>query len=190
MAQYRFDVEMDSLSLLPRDTAVNSLYYSVADQAAGESAADDLLDLYDGLAGSDGPLSVHGITVKMYDITGGPVIYTTVRDGEANSSSAPAQVSLCLSYYGTANTGRDRGRIYVGPLKASVVTGPRPSDSLLAQWITFGTSLSTLAGSGAWKLFSRADATLKSIDHIWVDDRWDIQRRRALLASKRSQATV
>lgn len=101
----------------------------------------------------------------------------------ATDYGAPRQVALCLSYYCQRNLKRQRGRIYV-PLKASEATAAeRPTTTTMNKVLALGTQLKTvlLGLTPAWthEVISTVDATDFPIDHYWVNDVWDIQRRRA-----------
>jgi hypothetical protein len=110
----------------------------------------------------------------------------------------PDQVAICLSMFNTVSSGesprRSRGRVYIGPIYQGVAS------STDAQ-ATIATATRTMiidAAHAAFKtgltindpylcVFSRADlagggslsSSFKTVDIVRVDNRWDIQRRRA-----------
>ena len=105
----------------------------------------------------------------------------------------PHQVALCLSFQAVKISGiaqaRRRGRIYIGPLSAAQVTGGgRPNAAAIASARDAGDNLlTTTTPMGiVWGVFSPTDANLYAIANGWVDDRYDIQRRRARDAVARS----
>jgi hypothetical protein len=126
------------------------------------------------------------IRFKAYDLGESPP--RTPFDGGAltvatGSASLPSEVAICISYWnGLVPRPRKRGRLYLGPLVQSVIdntaTVPRVTT----------TARSTIAGAGSdliadntvvtWGILSEADAVIRTIEHGYVDDAFDIQRRR------------
>jgi hypothetical protein len=84
---------------------------------------------------------------------------------------------------------RDRGRIYFGPLSATLafssdtnsrtIMGPTCTADL-TKWIKNINSQSTSTTACIWSLavWSRAAARMKNLAEAWIDDRPDYQRRR------------
>lgn len=117
------------------------------------------------------------------------------------SSGIPEGVALAITLqapYGTdveyapgsRPRARDRGRIYFGPLANgtgfTVDTNNRtvPSTTIrtdLCQWIKSINVHTTAPHSIPYNLcvWSRKNALMKSLQEVWIDDRFDYQRRRA-----------
>jgi len=99
---------------------------------------------------------------------------------------------------GTRPRARDRGRIYFGPLANGAAfttdTNSRtmPSTTIrtdLCQWIKAINVYSTGPHSIPYNLavWSRKNALMKSLQEVWIDDRFDYQRRRG---GKESTKTI
>lgn len=119
----------------------------------------------------------------------------------------PEEVALCLSYYTDRNVASHRGRLYIGPLNVSAMAGsgepPRPNSNWMAAMRAGGIRLTTIGKpavtptfvtntmpgvpntTAAWALYSPKLGTFSAIEHGWVDDEWDGQRRRRVEASTR-----
>lgn len=127
-------------------------------------------------------------------------------------SALPSEVALCLSFRGAktsgANMARRRGRVYLGPWAASSdVTGTtptvsgdnRPGTGLRTAILTAAGAMVT-GGSGTFRLAiyspttqatgGSADDAWTDATHMWVDDAWDIQRRRGSAPTSRLEAAI
>lgn len=103
------------------------------------------------------------------------------------------QVALCLSYYSERNLPRQRGRIYLGPFTTST---PRPDTATMTDCLGLATALSNIGGQNVdWSVYSPTKAALgqdptMSISTAWVDNSWDIVRRRKLDGTSRVSIDV
>ena len=121
----------------------------------------------------------------------------------ASDVALPQEVALCMSFYSGRNLPSLRGRIYLGPLNASVL-GPHNgivADAIVAQaagimgeLLAGDVSIATpvlaplgdhTAAPAAWCQYSRKDHILHPVSAGWVDNEWDTQRRRRLKATSR-----
>jgi hypothetical protein len=119
------------------------------------------------------------------------------------SQNLPSEVSLCASYFAERNLPRQRGRIYIGPLNNTALSGSnvnvaRPNGDLIT---TLAGSAKRLAAAGgtafSWSVLSAAafaaggpDAfPLRGITDGWVDNAFDTQRRRGEDANLRIEWT-
>ena len=147
-----------------------------------------------------------GTTIKIYDYLAAPPrvpLYTgTFTLGSTGGTSAlPNEVALCSSYkqsppVGGIALGRQRGRIYLGPLNKdnSVETADdlRPSTAVLNK-VQGASEFLIAGGSGVeWCVFSAAQYAddpgglgLFAIDAGFVDNAYDTQRRRGAGPSTR-----
>lgn len=112
--------------------------------------------------------------------------------------AAPAQVSGVLSLFGytpgafVTDAARKRGRVFLGPLAQSALanTGKLDSGFITGQqnsWASMLRSINGLAATAGYtfraSIWSRAGKFLTPVVGIRVDDRVDIQRRRAKTVS-------
>lgn len=104
------------------------------------------------------------------------------------------ELACCLSFRATYASGsspaRRRGRIYLGPLRADAVndTTGKISSSVTSAINTAADALLTASLADAdyrWAVFSRADNTARIVVAGWVDNEFDIQRRRGTAATSR-----
>lgn len=121
-----------------------------------------------------------------------------------NTTALPSEVAMCMSLradYGTRQEeapddgdadgaierprSRRRGRVYIGPLNAGVVDAssgvPRVA-AIARETLTLAAKKLDDAleamGLGGLYIFSREDWAAVKATHVWVDDAFDIQRRR------------
>lgn len=105
---------------------------------------------------------------------------------DQESEMAPRQMALCLSYYADRNLPSQRGRIYVGPLKASAVSFQTPPTATQNAVLALGHALFDVGGENvAWVVRSQKHNTTHVITDCWVDNSWDVIRSRKLKPSSR-----
>lgn len=119
--------------------------------------------------------------------------------GTFATSSGPREIALCLSYYAGQNTKRYRGRLYIPHAwirvaggGASAAPAPRPTAQNIATALSFGPTVlkpSALNGN-AWCVASTVDKVPRTVTQCWVDDEWDIQRKRGYRGTTRQTAAI
>lgn len=136
------------------------------------------------------------LTVKAYDAQGSTPVYpqgSAVRNAGASMNTAcPRELALCLSFYSGQNVGRKRGRVYLPMgLVTSGSVGLRPSPTHISKVDDLAVVFQDLGGPDVdWCVYSRADDVARPVTNWFVDDEWDIQRRRGLRSSSRSAGTT
>jgi hypothetical protein len=103
----------------------------------------------------------------------------------------PREVALCLSYYGTRNLARQRGRVYLGPW-STTYTVERPASILRQSMLSLGKALIGPIHAGAindWALsvWSRVSAQEWPVTNLWVNDVWDVHRERGMPETARDK---
>jgi hypothetical protein len=187
-------------SALPRDRFVITPHFNVG-QTFEAADADALAeDLATGLATwmTNAATANREITVTAYDAQGTkPVlpIGSAVRNAGVNPASTwPREIACCLSYYSGRNSPRYRGRIYVpivAALPGNVTLGVRPSTLARDNVAALVPLLTGLGGTNVdWVVYSRVDDTARPVTNWWVDDEWDVQRRRGLRSTARTAGTA
>lgn len=152
--------------------------------------------------------------LRLYDITahvdgsdaGSPVSVRTMANlpAAADAEMLPTEIAAVLTFHspyttdpefgaGTRPRARDRGRLYLGPWgKNNSVTGtagrPVPSATLRAIVIDAAKALRDDPSLNRWSVWSRAAARTRSVSDLWIDDAWDVQRRRGEKALTRTTA--
>jgi len=119
--------------------------------------------------------------------------------GTILGSGTPREIALCLSYYATQNTKRYRGRLYIphawlrapagGPGTAA---DARPTATHIAKALSFApTVLAPVSTLGMrWSVASTVDKVARKVTNYWVDDEWDVQRRRGYRGTTRQTGTM
>ena len=196
----KLQVQIHHVSLLPRDDAVNVLYYdiNIPDTVIGTmddvAAAYNLPVMRQRLNGA-----YAGMTIKAYNLpsgnppTSGPPIEVKNYALPPVSIDGPCELALALSYSAdddAAGTPKRRGRIYL-PWHSNDVR-MRPTGAMVATVLDFGEALAQAgnAGNSTWHMFSPTDNVTRKIESISCDNEWDTQRRRGLRATFRTRRDV
>jgi len=176
----------------PRDALVITPHFN--DQGVGsdpEGLANDLADALNGWEPGSVPLKI-----KVYDAQGTVPVYPVAevtRNGPAVPlAGANREVAVCLSFYAGSNRPRHRGRLYIpAPVAGMALTGSRPSAGVQQKAADLVPLFADLGGADVdWCVYSRLDDTARSVSHWWVDNAWDVQRRRGLQPTARLEGDV
>lgn len=194
---YDFLVALHHYGGLPENDVVNTLHFTIDSPDSPVGVADEVAAGYVAFAGNLSG-AVSGMTIKGYKAGPNPAgpdfskNYAITGGGQASV----AEVCCCLSYATVddpeRSVPRGRGRLYIGPLGGSKLMEERPHTTLREAIIALGQAFASagFAGNTTWKMKSVRDNAYRKIESIWVDDAWDIQRRRGLAPSARTVADV
>jgi hypothetical protein len=175
VAGYIAQAAFQALSGLAKDQAENVFHFvGATGEATGPEAAACILrmaDFYLNNHGADLPITnwysgeYPSVTFKVYDLAAAkprPILAqaSATLPGPAAGEPMPEEVALCLSYFGTRNIPRHRGRIYLGPFSSNcngtgTGSASRPVAPLVASIVAAGTALAVI-GDGADSLGSIA----------------------------------
>jgi hypothetical protein len=214
MGQGRLQLSIARDNGLPEDTVTNTWY--VTDQVSSsfgtvsaEPCSDALLTFYVNMQSWFASILTGTLSVKAYDMSDteprAPVWEDTA-SWSPGSTSLPAELACCLSFRGASVSGepmaRRRGRVYLGPLSegalGTVSTSDRPvSSSLFAAVDTHYATMVTAwgaVGSGyehcVYSPTTDASQTITAscipVELAWMDNAWDVQRRRGAKATSRT----
>jgi hypothetical protein len=184
----------------PEDYCTNTVWHTIdadfPNPGVGyQSHADEIRDLFAG-RNPTYPQGGHfylgrNIRVIVYDLADAKprperaVSTYTPSTPDAVGDYGPHQVACVLSYYGTRNLPRQRGRIYIGPVKRddqAVSIQSSFSDAILQ----LGHGLFDTGGENvAHIVHSEVSGLDTVVQNYWVDDSWDVVRRRKLGAGGR-----
>jgi hypothetical protein len=130
--------------------------------------------------------SAHGSPVRQDDFTLGSAIGT--------GSNFPSEMAVCITYhtayltdpeFGPGHTrprARDRGRIYLGPLRDTIKLLAVDSEPRLdPDWAqAFAAAAARLVADAdtQWVQWSRSNTITNTVSSGWVDNAFDVQRRR------------
>lgn len=139
---------------------------------------------------------------KIYDLDDpeprAPILQQNWSLGTAASGNAlPSEVSLCLSYEGARVSGQDqkrrRGRMYLGPLDTGTCTAagrPEPAGITTIQNAFLAFLVDMDAANAVFGVYSRSNDVLVVPATAWVDNAFDVQRRRGLDATERNTLSL
>lgn len=137
------------------------------------------------------------IQVKAYDVEkkphGPPAHTTTLRAGQSLTSVVPREIALCLSFYSEFNAKRRRGRLYFPAAWLTTTAGmtSRPAAAMRTFLGEIAVILQNLGGiDDDWSIWSPTDQEARKVTNWWVDDEWDIQRRRGRRGTTRTTGTT
>jgi hypothetical protein len=135
-----------------------------------------------------------GIEVRMYDLGDQPPRQPTTRTIALPALSAsvlPNEMAVALSFYAGRNVPRARGRVYLGPLAESTRNVDAAAGDVRVHQ-TYREAVARNAGrlmadeTVDWAVISQADGVGKRITGGWVDDAFDVQRKRGVAPSVRT----
>ena len=120
--------------------------------------------------------------------------------GTGGGTPGPSEIAICLSFYGLKTAGypfgRSRGRIYLGPLNAGLMAGNNVAAADVTAIVNAANTLLGTSNAAAWKwvVYSQTQAESPIGLHFpddtviggWVDNAWDVQRRRGAEPSART----
>jgi hypothetical protein len=137
------------------------------------------------------------LTVKLYEIENSdkpnrPKSTVIKNPGVSPEASFPRELAVCLSFNGGNNSPDKRGRLYVPliPFGASTL-GPRPSAAIMQKAADLVPLFTGLGGSNVdWGVWSPSRRTFTAAERWFVDDEWDVQRRRGLKPGARNSGTT
>lgn len=197
---YGFQVSIPVTDVLPRNRFVNAfhLQHTIGGllDTDLEAIADDLVAMWQSHLGN----ATREVQCKVYDtdaVPNYPRAVSIVNAGVPWPCAQPREIALCLSYSGVnAGNKNERGRMYL-PTGVAAAVGSyaaRPTTPQL-QWaldwyVTPNDSLPDIGGVD-WQ-FGIWSPTLKKFtksEKAWVNDDWDVQRRRGLRESTRLAVT-
>jgi hypothetical protein len=197
MANIRAMVILNMTSSLPRDACVNTWYcQGVSDPSTCVAFGNALGTFYDSISGvlarDIGPATSR---IKFYDMgqakPRAPIHEMALAMGAAPvNTPLPHELACCLSFQGERVSGvpqaRRRGRVYLGPLGSNTLTSNGTLSTTETDVIRDAAEVlltaSTEAASWSWVVFSeRSDPdAIAFVTNGWVDDAFDVQRRRGV----------
>jgi hypothetical protein len=152
-----------------------------------QSLANNVLDAIEAKYAS--PKTTHSIC-KIYDLEGSkpvlPMATVERHIGGLTTSVTPRELSLCLSFKGSPGSPRHRGRLYIPCTWLTIDPGIRPTTITQQDTLDLAQHLYDVGGANVdWIVWSRVGRFATGVTEAWVDDEWDIQRRRGLRPTTR-----
>jgi len=161
-----------------------------------QSLADDLATIIDDFSGT-AVGRTREVTVKLYEIgqpkPNRPKATAVKNTGLSAEAESPRELSCCLSFYGGRNAPRERGRLYIPQcmFQGSSAIGVRPSPTQRTKVGTLAPAFAGLGGANVdWIVWSPTNNSATQVSHWFVDDEWDVIRKRGLKTSARTVGTT
>lgn len=196
---YKFQVSWPVTDTLPRNRESNSVHFShvVGGQSDSEleSMCQDIVAMYQTRYGD----STREFQCKAYDTDATPNYPRAdviVNQGVVHAPTGPREIALVLSYAGIhKGNKRERGRIFLNPAMSGIAggLGLRPTTTHLDWALLFYTDPNNSfpdIGGVDWQfgIWSPTGKYFTKAEQAWVNDDWDVQRRRGLRETTRVQA--
>jgi hypothetical protein len=199
-------VTLRASSGVPADNVINTHHIDVITSSAQARAAFTLAAeafYQDVSAWFSNLLAVTGHTIEFYDLDDPQPRQPFGENGfdftgALPSNSLPAEVACVVSsraaYASGSPPARRRGRFYLGPFQGNAVevTGKIKNtvvDDIATAAQTFYQAVNA-GGDAEAVVYSQVDGVGRPIVQTWVDNEWDIQRRRGGIATYRNTLGV
>jgi len=202
MTTVRAQVILHTVDATPANYVTNSWALETGDSNDPGADFTPAFDtFYTSMQGFLSPVvATSGHQIKWYDLPGPgqpnyPFDETTFALGAAPSGTAlPDELALCISFQGVRVAGqpqaRRRGRIYFGPLDQTGITGNRPNSTIMTAaataMIALMSDIAAAATGSELVVWSVANQSAVAVTDGWIDNAWDIQRRRGVEATSRT----
>lgn len=200
MPIYRTQCTIATVDNLPANYATNTWHVSAPDLVELALWHTQLATFYGSLNAYFSNLvrTTDGFMCKSYDLEDPeprqPVLTFEANLAPTGGNALPPEVALCMSFQAAPVSGipqaRRRNRIFFPfPAQSANATTGRPSAAFTDALRDAGAVV--LANSGPtsadweWVVYSPTDDTVDFVDNGWVDNEWDIQRRRGRLSTAR-----
>lgn len=183
---------------LPEDDAVNVWHYQAADDAHNTT---NVISAWTAFVNTWQPflpntVAQNGHMIRLYKMADPEprrpfVTYTFNLTSAPSTEAMPHEVALCLSYQALPESGEEqgsrRGRMYIGPLRVSEIGDGRPflttQQDLVDAFEAFVDDLT--ANSTEFLIYSRLHNSSVLPEQAWMDNAFDIQRRRGVAPTSR-----
>jgi hypothetical protein len=140
--------------------------------------------------------SIGETTVKLYELgplpPNDPKATVTLNAGMVAAYSYPREIALCLSFSGGPSRPTNRGRLYIpaGFLGGST-PALRPASTVRDKVAALVPIFAGLGGVNVdWIVWSQKLKQATKVERWFVDDEWDIQRRRGGKPTTRTAGTT
>lgn len=202
MPLYRCQRTMNHDNGLIADAVVNTWHFNATSDAVLGDIEDYLDDFYGAFDEYLSPVLSGTGTYKWYDLAQPeprvPVRIDNIRPLVLPSGGEPLpeELAICLTYSAPQAAGipqaRRRGRVYLGPWYETANASGAPDPTLIdaikgAAGVLEGASEASNAWD--WVVYSRKNNAAYAVDFGWVDNAFDIQRRRGRKATTRAAFT-
>lgn len=216
MAKRRVQVNLHRDNGLPEDDAINVWHFDSDDPTndTDSELADKVQGFYEDVQtlGYWSPNLSGEVTIKVYDMADPePRVPTYMRDFDMGTPPAsdgfPSEIAICLSMRAELEAGvnmaRRRGRVFIGPIARSASTTEagdvRIPEVVATNLIAAAQTNFNPSGSNQYLLaiYSPTTDQTGTLDDafndaklLWVDNAFDVQRRRGSKATERFTGAI
>ena len=207
MTTVRCQARLQGDTGVPEDVFVNTWHVATGSASLDETMAVDLSAAFSEFYLTSIPAlsqalkvylspAIAGLEFRFYDLADAeprvPIIKTPTFGTPSDKNPLPTEVAVCLSLTGDPPvTPRKRGRVYIGPLNTDAAASGQTSDArvdtglrnLLAQ---LANRLVESLAPNTLVILSRASGLQIPVTGGWIDNAFDIQRRRGMDANART----
>jgi len=193
MALYRVQCRLPATSGVVNDLAMNTWHFIADDLTALALAVTSLGTFYDGIdVIYPGTVDVANATYTAYDLDDemprAPVLEGTLGSMSSTGNPYPTEMAICLSFQAPRQSGvaqaRRRGRVFLGPLDTGAGdSSGRPATSYITAIHDAADGLLTASDSAStwsWAVYSPTAGVAITVTNGWVDNAFDVQRRRGV----------
>lgn len=200
MAFYTTQATICTADNVVANFATNTFHFEAGTSQDLTNVHSALVTFYQAIDGLMSPLvkTTDGLILTSYDDTD-PIPRPPVLETKANltpgvNDPLPTQLAIVMSFQGERQAGvpqaRRRGRVYLPFLREAINDAAgRPDSTSVATVVAAGDALlaaSQAAAGWTWLIFSRVAPGYTEVTNGWVDNEFDIQRRRGREATSRS----
>lgn len=196
---FKAQVVFKGASNLPEDVFVNNFYFRNSDNLNPFSTLPDaiqavLSSFYTGTTPAAGTVASYLspkiqrlAEIRIYDLGQAPPREPTLRNFTLPAQTGdvlPAEVACVLTFHGPRNLPRQRGRVFIGPLRTAVLDQTPPTDvrlsmtALPAALRDRAAMMASTTQNVDWVVVSQVGAVATVVERGWVDNAFDTQRRR------------
>jgi len=202
MPSLRAQVILHTADSIPANYITNSwAFTSSTPIGAATQITAALKAFYDSVSATSmaATITQNGHEIKYYDLPGVKPNYPATEALfnlalQPVGNPLPAEMAMVLSFQGTRTPGlpqaRRRGRVYIGGIKETVNSSGRPVTSAMNQLataaLTFKTAIAAITPAVQWAVWSGTDGAAVPVASGWVDNAFDVQRRRGVKATSRT----
>ena len=184
-------------SMLPRDRFTITPHFTHTQVDIADTDWQALVDdLATALKGWEMAPTNHELTVKAYNLNDAqprrPKAIAVRNVNAAQEAASMREVALCLSYSGGDGGPSKRGRLYIPHCKLSNdAIAVRPTSTHRDKVAALVPILTNLGGANVdWVVHSPTKGTDTPVSKWYVDDEWDVQRRRGNRPTARTAGTA
>jgi hypothetical protein len=200
---YQVQLTINSKSNVAEDAAINTFAVKAMSGGATFSdirdAVDTFFDEVDHLMSNSVNSTAGAHKIRVYHLTDPkprpPVYEDSFTTPSVGGTALPSEVALCLSFAGAPMAGvspaRRRGRIYFGPLAATIgdlqSNQFRPTTGAIALVSSHFQALIEDLAAADWQfcVWSRVDNVLVPVTHGWTNNEFDTMRSRGIQVTGR-----